>query len=52
MRFQWVHADLAALDPSEARELFVDASRMVVPKKLSSAYDLSHPDGPAGPPAR
>src|SRR4051794_27672875 len=46
MRFNWVHADLAALDPTEARELVVDAWRMVVPKKLSRAYDLSHPDGP------
>ena len=25
MRFHWVHADLAALDPTEARELVVDA---------------------------
>ena len=46
MRFNWVHADLAALDPTEARELVVDAWRMVVPKKLSGAYDVVHPDGP------
>ncbi|MFL6132525.1 MAG: MmcQ/YjbR family DNA-binding protein [Nocardioidaceae bacterium] len=46
MRFNWVHADLAALDPTEARELVVDAWRMVVPKKLSRAYDLTHPNGP------
>ena len=46
MRFNWVHADLGALDPAEARELVVDAWRMVVPKKLSRAYDLSHPHGP------
>jgi hypothetical protein len=46
MRFNWVHADLAKLDPTEARELVVDAWRMVVPKKLSRAYDLAHPDGP------
>lgn len=46
MRFHWVHADLAALEPTEARELVVDAWRMVVPKKLSNAYDLAHPDGP------
>ena len=46
MRFNWVHADLAALDPTEARELVVDAWRMVVPKKLSLSYDLAHPDGP------
>jgi hypothetical protein len=46
MRFNWVHADLAALDPTEARELVVDAWRMVVPMKVSRAYDLAHPDGP------
>ena len=46
MRFNWVHADLAALRPTEARELVVDAWRMVVPKKLSAAYDVSHPMGP------
>jgi hypothetical protein len=46
MRFNWVHADLAALDPAEARELVVDAWRMVVPKKVSRAYDLTHPLGP------
>ena len=46
LRFNWVHADLGALDPSEARELVVDAWRMVVPKKVSRAYDLTHPDGP------
>ena len=46
LRFNWVVADLTALDPVEARELVVDAWRMVVPKKLSRAYDLTHPDGP------
>jgi hypothetical protein len=46
LRFNWVHADLVALDRTEARELVVDAWRMVVPKKLSRAYDLAHPDGP------
>ena len=46
LRFNWVHADLAALDRAEARELVVDAWRMVVPRKLSRAYDLAHPDGP------
>jgi hypothetical protein len=46
MRFNWVHADLAALGRAEARELVVDAWRMVVPQKLSRAYDLAHPDGP------
>ncbi|WP_368680812.1 MmcQ/YjbR family DNA-binding protein (plasmid) [Rhodococcus opacus] len=46
MRFNWVHADLTALDPAEARELVVDAWRMVVPLKVSRAYDLANPDGP------
>jgi hypothetical protein len=46
MRFNWVHADLAALDRTEARELVVDAWRMVVPKKLAGAYDSTHPVGP------
>lgn len=46
MRFNWVRSDLAALDPAEARELVVDAWRMVVPQKVSRAYDLIHPNGP------
>ncbi|MEZ5097198.1 MAG: hypothetical protein R2731_14505 [Nocardioides sp.] len=46
LRFHWVESDLIALDPAEARELVVDAWRMVVPQKLSRAYDLAHPDGP------
>ena len=49
MRFNWVHADLAMLDPAEARELVVDAWRMVVPQKLARAYDLAHPEGPGRP---
>jgi len=47
MRFNWVHAHLAALESTEARELVVDAWRMVVPQKLVRAYDLAHPGGPA-----
>src|SRR6478752_401376 len=43
LRFHWV---LAALEPTEARELVVDAWRMVVPQKVSRAYDLLHPLGP------
>ena len=46
LRFNWVDADLASLEPAEAREFVVDAWRMVVPQKLSRAYDLAHPDGP------
>ncbi len=46
LRFHWVQVDLAALDQAEARELVVDAWRMVVPHKLSQAYDIAHRDGP------
>ncbi|MCR1785516.1 hypothetical protein KVF89_23460 [Nocardioides carbamazepini] len=46
LRFNWVDAELAALEPAEARELVVDAWRMVVPLKVSRAWDLTHPDGP------
>jgi len=46
LRFHWVRSQLAALEPVEARELVVDAWRMVVPQKLARAYDLAHPDGP------
>jgi len=46
LRFNWVHATLAALEPAEARELVVDAWRMVVPQKVARAYDDAHPNGP------
>jgi hypothetical protein len=46
MRFNWVGAHLERLEPLEARELVVDAWRMVVPQKVSRAYDFAHPDGP------
>ena len=46
LRFHWLCAHLAALDPAEARELVVDAWRMVVPQKVARAYDLRHPHGP------
>ena len=38
MRYHWVHARLAALEPDEMRELVVDAWRMVVPKHVAAAY--------------
>ena len=38
LRYQWVQAWMAALEPDEMRELVVDAWRMVVPKKVSAAY--------------
>ena len=43
---EFIHIIRSSKDPTEARELVVDAWRMVVPKKLSLAYDLAHPDGP------
>jgi len=46
LRFNWALARIAVLDAAEARELFVDAWRMVVPKKLSRAYDAAFPHGP------
>ena len=38
MRFQWVQAWTATLDPAQMAELVVDAWRMCVPKKVSAAY--------------
>jgi hypothetical protein len=38
MRFNWVQAWMAELDEQEMTELVLDAWRMVVPKKVWSAY--------------
>jgi hypothetical protein len=38
MRFNWVHARMDAIDEAEMRELVLDAWRMVVPKKVWTAY--------------
>lgn len=43
MRFRWVEVRLGAIDADELRELLVEAWRMCVPKKVSSAYDDSCP---------
>lgn len=37
LRFHWVHARLAALEPDEMRELVIEAWRMCVPKKVAAA---------------
>ena len=37
LRFNWVHAEMAALDEEEMRELVCAAWRMVVPKKVARA---------------
>jgi hypothetical protein len=38
LRYHWVHARLAALDPAEMEELVLDAWRMCVPKKVAAAH--------------
>jgi hypothetical protein len=38
MRFNWVHARLAALDHAEMRDLVLEAWRMVVPERVAAAY--------------
>jgi hypothetical protein len=38
LRYNWVCARLAALDPAALCELVVDAWRMVVPKRVAAAY--------------
>jgi len=48
MRFNWVLARCAAIDEDEMRELVLDAWRMVVPKKVWTAYDETVSAGPAG----
>jgi hypothetical protein len=37
MRFNWVHAQMSALDEEEMRELVCAAWRMVVPKRVAAA---------------
>src|SRR5215217_9793023 len=39
MRFNWVLARCDAIDEAEMRELVLDAWRMVVPKKVWTAYE-------------
>jgi hypothetical protein len=39
MRFNWVLARCAAIEEAEMRELVLDAWRMVVPKKVWTAYE-------------
>ena len=38
MRYHWVLARLALLEPEEMRELVLDAWRMVVPKRVAAEY--------------
>lgn len=46
MRFHWVQAWLSGLDEPRMTELVVDAWRMVVPKKVWTAYVAAHPEPP------
>lgn len=41
LRFNWVHARMAALDLEELRELVVDAWRMCVPKKVVKEWEAA-----------
>jgi hypothetical protein len=41
MRFNWVHARLAALSRSEMRDYVLDAWRFVVPKRVAAEYERS-----------
>ena len=39
LRYNWVHARMAALDLDELRELVIDAWRMCVPKKVFAEWE-------------
>jgi hypothetical protein len=43
LRYNWVQVRLAALEPTELRELVLDAWAMVVPKSVSAAFFASMP---------
>jgi hypothetical protein len=38
LRYNWALVRLAAIDPTEMRELVIDACAMVVPKRVAAAY--------------
>ena len=38
LRYQWVRARMAALDPDQLRELVLDAWAMVVPKRVAGDH--------------
>jgi hypothetical protein len=42
-RHGWVGIQLATVDPSELRELLVEAWRQTAPKRLVNAYDAGQP---------
>ena len=41
LRYNWVLVRLASIGDAEMRELVLDAWRMVVPRRVATAYDLS-----------
>jgi hypothetical protein len=43
LRFNWVVVRMDAIDAEEARELVLDAWRMVVPKKVVAEWERLHP---------
>jgi hypothetical protein len=43
-RHGWVGIQLATVDPTELRELLVEAWRQTAPKRLVSAYDAGQPE--------
>jgi hypothetical protein len=43
LRYNWVRVWLDAIDPTEMRELVIDAWRMVVPKRVAAEYLGDHP---------
>jgi hypothetical protein len=50
LRYNWVHARLAALDQAEMEELVLDAWQMCVPKRVAAAYlGTDHAVRPAPP---
>jgi hypothetical protein len=46
LRYHWVLVRLAAIDEKEMRELVLDAWRMVVPKRVATAYDAEQSTRP------
>jgi hypothetical protein len=44
LRYNWIHVRLSELDDDEARELVLDAWRMVVPKRLAADVEAALPD--------
>jgi hypothetical protein len=41
LRYHWVEVRLKAIDVKEMREIVVEAWRMVVPKSVAAAFDLT-----------